>query len=231
MSFMKPSFRRAAASYSLALVWATLLGVVPRTVTAAVEKPGAENPGGADKREPVDQKEKGGRGRFVSFKDGVLVLESNSMALVSWNNIGQATKIFKWDVEANAYKQLDAGAEALKQVKAGTWVTVSDGKAIIRIGSRSGRTTGTFISFKDERLLILGKDLGESYTKKYGNNLHMHKFRDDVPAYESIDGGEFKLVGMANKVLPSVKEGTIITVHGEGDDNIVLVQIGVPKKQ
>jgi len=80
-------------------------------------------------------------------------------------------------------------------------------------------------------LLMLGKDLGEKFTKKYGNNLHFNKFRNDVPAYESVDGGEYKLIGTANKVLSDVKEGSVLTVHGEGDDNITLVQIGVPKKK
>jgi len=79
-------------------------------------------------------------------------------------------------------------------------------------------------------LLMLGKNLGESFTRKYGNNVHFNKFRLDVPVYESIDGGEYKLVeGTPGKILPNVKEGTLITVHGEGDDNITLIQIGEPK--
>ena len=86
------------------------------------------------------------------------------------------------------------------------------------------------MSYKDNRLLVLGKNLGESFTKKYGNNVHFNKFREDVPLYESIDGGEYKLVeGTPGKILPNVKEGTLITVHGEGDDNITLIQIGEPK--
>ena len=77
--------------------------------------------------------------------------------------------------------------------------------------------------------MLLGKNLGESFTKKYGNNLHFNKFADNVPAYESIDGGEYKLIGTANKTLGNVKEGTLVTVHAEGDDNITFIQIGVPK--
>ncbi len=75
----------------------------------------------------------------------------------------------------------------------------------------------------------LGKNLGESFARKYGNNVRFNKFRDDVPAFESVDGGEYKSIGTANKVLASVKEGTVITIYGEGDNNITLVQIGVPK--
>jgi hypothetical protein len=67
--------------------------------------------------------------------------------------------------------------------------------------------------------------------KKYGDNLHFHTFAEDVPAYESIDGSDYKLIGTANKVLGDVKEGTILTVHAEGDDNITLIQIGVASKK
>jgi hypothetical protein len=231
-------FRSFTSACQIALAAIGLLLLSHPTAVAADKplepdkSPVAEKAAAPDKsgqKEPIDQKEKGGRGRFVSFKDGVLTIESNSRALVAWSGIGPTTKIFNWDTDAKAYKQLDGAADALRDLKPGTWVVVGDGKAIIRIGARGGNTTGTFISFKDDRLLMLGKDLGESYTKKYGNTLHMQKFRDDVPAYESIDGGDYKPVGTANKVLPSVKEGTIVTVHGEGDDNIVLVQIGVPK--
>ena len=58
-----------------------------------------------------------------------------------------------------------------------------------------------------------------------------NRFRDDVPVYESVDGGEFKLIGTANKVLAEIKEGTVLNVHGEGDDNITRIEIGTPKKK
>ena len=81
------------------------------------------------------------------------------------------------------------------------------------------------------RLLMLGTNLPENFTKRYGNTLPYNRFRDDVPAYESIDGGEYQLIGTANKILGDVKEGTVLTIHGEGDDNITFVQIGVPKNK
>ena len=34
-----------------------------------------------------------------------------------------------------------------------------------------------------------------------------------------------------SKTLGNVKEGTLVTVHAEGDDNITFIQIGVPKQQ
>jgi len=192
----------------------------------AAQPPAADNP---VQQQTIDQKEKGGRGKFVSFKDGALILESNSGVLQVWSKIPDNSKTFKWDHEASKYEPVENTTAALTQVKAGTWVTVGDGKATIRIGAKKGQVTGTFVSYKDGRLLMIGKDLGESYTRKYGNNLHFNKFRDDVPIYESVDGGEYKMIGTANKLLGNVKEGTVLTVHGEGDDNITRVEMGVRK--
>jgi len=186
----------------------------------------------AEKAEPkkAAPKEKQERGRFVAFKDGILSINANSGATLE-NKIPENTKVSVWNDKENTFKPV-ATAETLAQTKPGTWmvVSVSDQNVSIRIGARKGMTIGTFVSFKNDRLLMLGKNLGESFTKKYGNNVHFNKFRENVPVYESIDGGEFKLVeGTPGKILPNVKEGTLITVHGEGDDNITLIQIGEPK--
>ena len=181
-----------------------------------------------DKPAPKEQIE---RGRFASFQDGTLTLSANSGATIA-NKIPASAKILVWNNEASAFRPATA-AETLDRVELGTWFVVrkSNETVTLHIGSRKGQTVGTFVSYKDDRLLMLGKNLGESFTKKYGNNVHFNKFRDDVPAYESIDGGEYKLIGTANKVLGDVKEGTLVTIHGEGDDNITLVQLGVPTKQ
>ena len=177
----------------------------------------------------TDQQEKSGYGKFVSFKDGTLTLKGNYSGLV-WHNVPEKTPVVSWDNASNSY--ISAGtAEVLGKVEAGTWIIVASNKALIRVGARKGRTTGTFISFKGERLLMLGKDLGPAYTKKYGNQLHMSKFAADVPVYESIDGGDFELAGSPTAVLPKVKEGAIITIYGAGDDNITRIEIGVPKKK
>jgi hypothetical protein len=175
----------------------------------------------------LEQQEKSGYGKFVSFKDGTLTLKGNYNTLV-WHDIGDKTEVVRWDDAANNYVP-SGKAEVLTKVEPGTWVIVGDHKALIRLGARKGRTTGTFVSYTNDRLLMLGKDLGPAYTKKYGNQLHMNKFADDVPVYESIDGGEFELVGNPAAVLPKVKEGAIITIHGNGDDNITRIEIGVPK--
>jgi len=146
-----------------------------------------------------------------------------------WNDLGENTKVIHWDTVANEYKP-SGTANVLSKVEAGTWTVVSNGKTHVRIGARKSRTTGTFISFKNDRLLMAGKDPGESFTKKYGNQLHFNKFAEGVPVYESIDGGDYTFAGNAEKILPTVKEGTILTTHAEGDDNITRIDLGVQKK-
>jgi len=206
-----------------------VLGMIALLATTIPAKSFAQEK--VEPKQSVDQKEKNGFGRFVSFKDGSLTLENNAGALLVWHKIAETTKTLKYDSDANDYKRVEGTAAALEQVKAGTYMTVGDKGAFVRIGARTDRVVGAFVSFKDGRLLTIGKNLPESFTKRYGNNLHYNKFRDDVPVHESVDGGEYKLIGTANKVLGNVKEGTVLTVHGEGDDNITLIQIGIPKKK
>jgi len=252
MRYMKPASRAMVAACSCSLVAVAAIGVVPWTLIAA-EPPAADKVPMAetnqdkvpasnspdkvadkipdktpDKPAPKEQIE---RGRFVSFQGSTLTLSANSGATIA-NKIPASAKILVWNNEANAFRPATA-AETLDRVEPGTWFIVrkSNENVALHIGSRKSQTVGTFVSYKDDRLLLLGKNLGESFTKKYGNNVHFNKFRDDVPAYESIDGGEYKPIGTANKVLGNVKEGTLVTVHGEGDDNITLVQIGVPAKK
>ncbi len=221
MRFMKRLSRRITAALGVALV----LVAAPGTFAAA-EPPAASK---AEPKDKVEVMEKTGRGRFVSYKDGRLTVRANSGSLLVWNKIAEDTNALLFDQEVGKFQP--ATAAALNKAKGGAWIQViiDKGKTTVRIGERKGLTTGTFVSYKNDRLLILGKDLGASYVQKYGNNVHFNKFRDDVPAFESIDGGEFKAVGTANKVLGSVKEGTVIRVHGEGDDNITRVEIGAPK--
>ncbi len=179
-------------------------------------------------KEKVDQKEKFGFGRFVSFKNGELTLESNSGELIVWRNIAEKTKTFVFEPDAGDYKIVEDGTSALNQVKAGKYMMVGEKRGFIRIGARVEVVRGTFVSFKNDRLLMLGKELPSSFTKKYGNNLHYNRFRDDVPVHQSVDGGDYTQIGTANRVLGDVKEGTLLAIHGEGDDNITLIQIGVP---
>ena len=193
-----------------------LLGVAPWTLAAA-ETPTA-----------TDQKEQHGFGRFVSFKNGTLTLRGNHGILV-WHNLTDKTKVVHWDHAAGEYKP-SGTAEGLSKVEADAYVMVTLGRALIRVGARKERVTGTFISFKQDRLMIMGKDLPDAFTKRYGSTLHFNKFPEGLPVFESVDGGSFKLVGAAEKVLATVKEGTIVTIYGEGDDNNTRIEIGMLKK-
>ena len=226
MRFMKPVSPRIVIAYGVALGLFAALGLLPWTVVAA-QAPTVDK---VEPKKTVDQKEKNGFGRFVSFKDGTLTLENNAGVLLVWNKLAESKNTVKFNPEANEYKPVVGFADALQRVTPGTFVQVGDKSAYVRIGARIDSVVGTFVSFKDGRLLMLGTNLPESFLKRYGNSLHHSRFRDDVPAYESIDGGEYRLIGTANKILGDVKEGTFLTIHGEGDDNVTMVQIGVVKK-
>lgn len=177
------------------------------------------------------QKSKLEYGRFESLKNGTLTISTTAGAMLG-KQVPENAKTLVWNDDQGKYLPADTAA-ALHAIKVGTLVVINTNNddVTVRIGSKKGSVTGTFVSYQNDRLLILGKDLGASFTKKYGNTVHFNKFREDVPAFESVDGGEYKLIGMANKVLGNVKEGAVLTVHAEGDDNITLVQIGVPKQQ
>ncbi|MSU78114.1 MAG: hypothetical protein EXS16_08465 [Gemmataceae bacterium] len=218
MRFMTDASRQDVITLGFVLGMAVVLGVVPWTpVSAQTGKAG-----------PSQKTE---RGRFVSYKDGTLTIQANSVALLG-NKLPENAKTLVWDHDKGGYKPAST-AEALNQAKAGTWfvIQVAKDNSTIRIGSRKGETIGTFVSFKNDRLLILGKNLGESYVLKYGNNVHFNKFRDDVPIYESVDSGDYqRAAGALRTILANLKEGTVVTVPGEGDDNITRIDIGVAKK-
>ena len=192
-----------------------LLGVASSTLIAAEAPPA------------TDQKEQHGFGRFVSFKNGTLTLRGNHGILI-WNNLTDKTKVAYWDHATGEYKP-SGTAEGLSKVEADAYVMVTQGKALIRVGARKERVTGTFIAFKNDRLMIMGKDLPDAFLKRYGSTLHFNKFPEGLPVFESIDGGSFKLVGAAEKVLATVKEGAIVTIYGEGDDNNTRIELGVQR--
>lgn len=196
----------------------------PKSAPAEVATP-------VKKVDAVGAKAKSFRGRFHSFTDRTLKIETNLGELIA-TAIPAEARLSVWNDAAGRYDAVP-GHAALAQAKAGTPVAANvadSGQLTLRLGSRKGKTVGKFVSFTDGRLQITGTNLGERYTKMYGTAVRFSKFRNDVPAFESIDGGEYRLIGMANEVLGRVKAGTIITVHGEGDENATLVQIGVPKQ-
>lgn len=228
MPLKKLIFGRVFFTHCMAIVIVSILCIAPTTSVASQPQTDARSEQKEQKK--VDKSQRVGFGRFVSFKDGALTVESNAGEQLTWGQISENAKLFKYDAETNDYKAVEGAATALKQVKAGTYIQVGDKQSFIRIGARHDAVIGSFVSFKNERLLMIGKSLPDSFTKRYGNNLHYNRFRDDVPVHESVDGGDYKLIGTANKMLGQVKEGTILTVHGEGDDNITLVEVGLLKK-
>ena len=109
---------------------------------------------------------------------------------------------------------------------------MAENQAHIRVSvEKEGHVTGTFVSFKEGRLLLLGKDLPVSnFTKKYGNQLNYPKFAENVPVFESIDGAEYTLAGTPAAILPKLKEGTLVKVYyGPGDGSFIRIEIGQKK--
>ncbi len=191
----------------------------------------AEQPKEAPAQASTDQKNKAGGGTFVSFKDGTLTLKGNAGELV-WNNITEKTKVF---LSENSDLDKSSGiVGVLSKVEAGTWVFVAGNKSFIRVGAaKEGHVTGTFVSFKNDRMLLLGKDLKPgNFTKKYGNQLSYGKFSESVPVFESVDGNDLTLAGTPSTTLPNIKEGTLVTVYyGQTDGSFVRIEIGVPKQK
>lgn len=229
MRYMQPRSIRNTVVYGVGLFCAALLGLVPWTLVAAQ--------GAAPEAAATDVKSEvmtgTGRGKFVSFQSGTLTLKNRSGGLSVWKSIPAEAKALKYDEAQAKFLPVDDLVAALNEVKADTWMQViyDKGSVTVRISERKGRTIGTFVSFKDGRLLMLSTNLGGSYVKKYGNQVHFNPFFPNVPVYESIDGGDYEFVGAAEKVLGTVKEGTNITVHGQGDDNITMIQLGTPRSK
>ena len=193
-----------------------------------------------------------GKGKFVSFEEGVLTLEGSAGSLgankdkadrIVWKNIDENTKTYLGGAEDKGgpdrgYKQVPT-LETLKNVKPGTpmfvgpWFGYQDRPGIF-IGVNKSRTVGTFVSYttgsKSSGLALLAKNLTPSgYTKKYGDSLFMRNISESIPVEESIDGGPYQPVGTVKTVLADVKEGTLVTVHFHGEGVITLIQLGMPK--
>ena len=215
---MKTTSRNIVSGILLGI--ATLLGSASLTPLAAQ----------ASIPDMIDQNDNAGWGTFVSFRNGALILKGSAGAL-GWANITEPTKVFHWDNAARDYKSAGP-AEALSKVEAGTWVFVARTKTHVVVGAaKEGHTTGTFVSFKDNWMLLLGKDLPVSdFTKKYGNQLKYPKFAEQIPVFESIDGGDYTLAGTPAATLPKIKEGTLVTVYfGPSDGFFIRIEIGAKK--
>lgn len=223
--------RRANPAWGLVaalLIAAITLVGGTRAQDASADK--SKNAPEAALTQPVDQLDKPGWGTFVSFKDGTLTLKGAGGGLV-WKGITEKTPVFHWDGAARDYKPAGP-AEAMGKVEAGTWIFVAENRELIRVGAaKEGHVSGTFVSYKSDRMLLLGINLAPSnFTRKYGNQLNFPKFAENVPVFESTDGGEHKLAGSPSTVLPGLKEGTIVTVYyGPADGSFIRIEVGVKK--
>ena len=197
-------------------------GLLPRKVMAVDPAPVVKPPAGT-----LDRTDKSGFGKFVSFQNGALTVHRLDGKFLVWNQFPAQTKFVQFDAAAERFRPVES-IEAFKNVKVGTWIQVAD--STVRIGEEDRRITGSILSFKDQRLLLMGKDPESSYLKVYGPTVHFSKFREDIPAYRSIDGGEYQLIGTANQALADAKEGEIVTLHDEGEGNWTYIEIGVKKK-
>ncbi|MCE9607329.1 MAG: M48 family metalloprotease [Planctomycetia bacterium] len=260
MRYMKQTTARTALTYGLLLGLCAALGLVPWSLVAAPTEAAEEalavsaGDGGVSieldnhqeslpnlKRsfEPSlgkkvdgkrDAKPKSHSGRFVSAHHGTLTLQANSGELID-SKIFRSLKTTVWSDAAEKFVPTDTIA-ALRQLKVGT-VVIVDGvgrNGTLRIGSRERVMTGTFVSYENDRLSMLRTNVRERLTKNPTADVRFEKFRDEVPAYESIDGGEYRPVGMANDVLSRVNAGAILHVHSDGNDTVTLLRIGVPKR-
>lgn len=241
----------ASRSRSFAMIVASLTGLV---LTLASIAPGrlfaVDKPVAASDAPQLTI----GKGKFVSFQDGVLTLEGSAgtlgankdnTGLIVWKSIDDNTKTYLGGAEDKGgpdrgYKQVPT-LETLKNVKPGTpmfvgpWFGYQDRPGIF-IGINKSRTVGTFVSYttgsKSSGLSLLAKNLTPSgYTKKYGDSLFMRNISENIPVEESIDGGPYQPVGTVKTVLADVKEGTLVTVHFHGEGIITLIQLGLTKER
>lgn len=178
-----------------------------------------------------DSQNKAVWGTFVSYAEGTLTLKVAG-GEVALKNIGEPIKVLAFDRPSRSMKPANP-AEALGKAEPGAWIFVAPNRDYIRIGAaKEGHSTGTFVSYKEGRLLLLGKDLPVSnFTRKYGNNLHYPKFDDAFPVFESIDGGEYTLAGNPSTAFPKIAEGTLVTVYyGPNDGFFIRAEIGTKKQ-
>lgn len=245
MRLMNPDIRhvlvRCGMMMGIAAVSCTLI---------ALPAPAA---GEIEKKAQVAPKEKTERGWFVAFDDGMLALQ-NRDGLVR-TKIPADAKTFVWMHGENRYKSVDT-TEAMNQLKklaapvdaahadtpesmnwrkAGTGLVVKSAEqnVTIHIGENRPPFVGKFVALKNDVLVFRLTNPSAQYQRSYGNTLNF-KMREDIPVYESIDGGAYKWVGTPRTALSNVKEGANITVYHyykSEDDEFYLILTGVSKQK
>jgi hypothetical protein len=190
---------------------------------------------GADAQTTLKQ----GQGAFVSFQNGTLTLTGKDGATLVWSGIDDSTKAFVAkgvdDGPDRGYRPAEAATTAtLSGVEPGTKVFVGswfgyDKRQGVFIGLNRGLTKGTFVSYKEGDLSLLGVGGPKgSFTQKYGNSLFLRDVPDQTPVEESIDGAPFAPAGTAKTALPKVGEGSLVTVEFFGEGKITAIRIGEP---
>jgi len=95
------------------------------------------------------------------------------------------------------------------------------------IGQTRGPVRGTFVSFKDGVLRVLGKGVNSFAENEY-ERLIAQRIGTNIPIVESIDGSEYRPATIDS--LSTLKEGAIVTIR-KVQDVILEIQIGTPKKK
>lgn len=182
---------------------------------------------------------KQGQGEFVSFHGGTLTLKGKDGDDWVWTDIDDSIKTYRTtgvDEGPDRGYRPAATTEALGAVKPGTKIFVGswfgyDNRHGIFIGVNRTYTKGTLVSFRDGNLSLLsvGGPKG-SFTKKYGNSLFIRGIPEKTPVEESIDGAPYAAAGTAKTILPTLGEGSIVTVEFLGEGNITRILVGEPAK-
>ena len=189
-------------------------------------------------------------GNFVSYENGKLTLLAADVApgFIARPTGTVAVEIEPGipvleSIEGGDYAYTGPAIDALKTVQKGTLLTArseydADTIEVIQIGEPKrkmeryvgqtrGTLRGTFVSFKDGVLRILGKGMNSLATSEYERLLSL-RIADTISIAESIDGGDYQpAAGVAS--LKAVKEGTIVTVR-RVEGVILGIQIGIARQ-
>ncbi len=224
MQFAMLIFRRPAVAFAILLGVFGTLGVAPSRLAAA-DKPGMNQ---------------SGSGTFVSYLDGTLTLNGKSGRLV-YERVGENYKTYQNNedgpgsklvptVRALSGEQLEGKLPSLTRVLPGTVVRVDVEAREIHFGS-DHRVIGAFMSYQDGKLNLRAAEAPKGFVTKPVGDLSL-RIDPATPVLESVAGGDYKFVGLAEKVFQTTKPGATITARSEYDPDIIeVVQIGVPKRQ
>lgn len=223
MHFMKAHFS-LVVSIGIALGAITLLSLDRHTLIAA------------DGPKAI----KSGSGTFVSFRDGRLTIKGKA-GLVVYENVGEKFQTFQNNengpgskrvgtVDALSGANLEGNVKSLRRVIPGTVVRVNVEKSEIHFGL-DHRVCGTFVSYRDGQLKLLAAAAPTGFVQERTGDVLL-AIDPNIPALESINGGDLKVAGIVGEVLKTVKPGTLLTARSEYDVDIIeVIEIGEPRRR